>query len=563
LKNRIKTTDNQQQATSNKKLFSILRQITNKGITMGNKKIQVWLPLLFSLVMIAGMFLGFTLHKDTGSSKGFFAANKRNSLQDAIDLIRLKYVDSVHLDSLQGTAIEQMMNGLDPHSVYIPASSLQDVNEDLEGKFEGIGVEFNIFSDTINIIYVIPGGPGDKAGLQIGDKILKVNDSPLITKNMSNDEVRKIIRGERGSTIRLLLLRDNKTVTAAVTRDMIPVSAIDAAYMLDKETGYIKLDKFSNHTYVDFMQSLEKLQKEGLQKLVLDLRGNGGGFMNEAVDIADEFLDDDKLIVYTQGVNNPKREYRCKRQGLFEKGKLTILVDELTASASEVLSGALQDWDRATIIGRRTFGKGLVQEQYGLADGSAIRLTIARYYTPLGRSIQRPYDKGKKVYMDEIWERYSNGESMYADSNKINSGKEYKTKKGKIVYGGGGIMPDVFVPLDTSTYQRNISQMLVDGAFNNFVYNYYLQHKSQLQQYSSPSDYIRHFNNENDMWQQLENYVSKDSVNLKTIPVKDKESLEKRLKAYLARFRWRNEGFYEVLNTDDAVIKKALEEMAK
>ncbi|MFI5133458.1 MAG: S41 family peptidase [Chitinophagales bacterium] len=540
-----------------------MRQITNKGITMSNKKLQVWLPLLFSLVMIAGMFFGFNLHKQTESNKSFFATDKRNALQEAVDLIRLNYVDSVHLDSLEGTAIDQMMNGLDPHSIYIPASSLQEVNEDLDGKFEGIGVEFNIFSDTINVLYVIPGGPGDKAGLQTGDKIIKANDSSLTTKNLSSDDIKKIIRGERGSTIRLQLIRDNQMVNTTVTRDMIPVSAVDAAYMLDKETGYIKLDKFSNHTYIDFMQSLEKLQKQGLQKLILDLRGNGGGLMNEAVDIADEFLDGDRLIVYTQGVNNPRREYRCKKPGLFEKGKLTVLVDELTASASEVLSGALQDWDRAMIIGRRTFGKGLVQEQYPLSDGSAIRLTVARYYTPLGRSIQRPYNKGKKVYMDEIWQRYSDGEAMYADSNKISNGKEYKTKKGKIVYGGGGIMPDVFVPLDTSTYQRSVSRMLIDGAFNNFVYNYFLQHKSQMQQYSSPSDYIQHFTNENEMWQQLVNYVSKDSVNLRNVSAKDKESLEKRLKAYLARFRWRNEGFYEVLNTDDAVIKKALEEIAK
>jgi carboxyl-terminal processing protease len=529
---------------------------------MGNKKLQVWLPLIFSLIMIGGMYFGYNLHRETGG-KNFFGSNKENTLQEAVDLIKSKYVDSVRLDTLQENAIGQMMNELDPHSVYIPASELQEVNEDLEGKFEGIGVEFNIFSDTVNVLYVVADGPGEKAGLQIGDKILKVNDVSLTTKNITSDDVKKMVRGERGSKAVLQILRDNEQLSAMVTRDMIPVSSIDAAYMVNKETGYIRLNKFSDHTYADFMTSLESLKKEGMQKLILDLRGNGGGYMNEATDIADEFLDDEKLIVYTKGNNSPREDYKAKRTGLFESGKLTVLVDELSASASEVLAGALQDWDRATIIGRRTFGKGLVQKQYELSDGSAIRLTVARYYTPLGRSIQRPYDKGKKVYMDEIWQRYSNGEVLYADSNKVSNGKQYKTRNGKIVYGGGGIMPDVFVPLDTSTFSRSVSRAFVDGSFNSFVYNYYLQHKNEIQQYKDASDYTLHFNHENEMWDQFIKYEGKDSIDIKNVSTKDKDSIEKRLKAYLARFRWRTSGFYQVLNSDDKVIQKALEELAK
>ena len=530
---------------------------------MVNKKLQVWLPLILALIMIAGMFFGYKLREETKGSKGFFSSEKENALQEAVDLIKSKYVDSVRLDTLQENAIEQMMTELDPHSVYIPASELQEVNEDLEGKFEGIGVEFNIFSDTVNVLYVVAGGPGDKAGLQIGDKILKVNDLPITTKNISSDDVKKMVRGERGSKAILQVLRGNQQLSVTVVRDMIPVSSVDAAYMVNKETGYIKLNKFSDHTYADFMTSLESLKKAGMQKMILDLRGNGGGFMNEATDIADEFLDDNKLIVYTKGTNSPREDYKAKRPGLFETGKLTVLVDELSASASEVLAGALQDWDRATIIGRRTFGKGLVQKQYELSDGSALRLTVARYYTPLGRSIQRPYDKGKKVYMDEIWQRYSNGEVLYADSNKIMNGKQFKTRSGKIVYGGGGIMPDIFVPLDTSVYSRSVSRTLVDGSFNNFVYDYYLQHKNEIQQYKDATDYTEHFNKENEMWDQFVKYESKDSIDIKNISPRDKDSLEKRLKAYLARFRWRTTGFYQVLNSDDKVIQKAIEELAK
>ena len=529
---------------------------------MVNKKLQVWLPLIFSIVMIVGMYFGYQLNDQGSGGKGFFSSNKRGSLQEALDLIYMKYVDSVHLDSLEGDAIEEMMNRLDPHSFYFPPVELKEANEDLAGNFEGIGVEFNVFADTVNVVYVIAKGPSDKAGLQIGDKILAVGNTKLTGRKFTVDEIKQAIRGERGSKAILKVLRGSTLMDVEVTRGRIPVSSIDAAYMIDRTTGYIKLNKFTENSYEEFMESLERLQKEGMQQLVYDLRGNGGGFMNEAVEMADEFLDGDKLIVYTEGVNSKKRDYRCRRPGLFEKGKLVILVDELSASASEVLAGALQDWDRATIIGRRTFGKGLVQEQYGLSDGSAIRLTVARYYTPQGRSIQRPYEKGRKVYMDELWERYSNGELLNADSNKVGNGKKYETAGGRIVYGGGGIMPDIFVPLDTSSYQRSVSQLLVDGGFNSFVYNYYLQHKAQIDQYATAGDYTQRFNNGEVMWDELVRYATRDSINLNEVGGKEKESLRLRLKALLARYRWRNTGFYQVLNSNDLMVKKALEVMA-
>jgi carboxyl-terminal processing protease len=529
---------------------------------MGNKKLQVWLPLLFAIVMIAGMFFGYQLNS-TGTSKGFFKKPKTTSLQEALDVIRLNYVDPVNLDSLQTGAIQEMMSELDPHSVYFPPVELKEANEDLAGNFDGIGVEFNVFNDTVNVVYVIPGGPSDKAGLQIGDKIIKAGDSSLTVKNLSTARIKDYIRGTKGSVAVLEIIRNGKPQTIRVTRGNIPVFSVDAAYMMDQTTGYIRLNKFTETSYEEFMQALEDLQKQGMQQLIFDLRSNGGGYMNEAIDMADEFLDGDKLVVYTEGAANKKREYRCRRRGLFEKGKLTILVDELSASASEVLAGALQDWDRATIIGRRTFGKGLVQEQFGLSDGSAIRLTIARYFTPLGRSIQRPYDKGKKVYMDELWQRYSNGQALYADSNKINNGKEYKTSSGKIVYGGGGIMPDIFVPIDTATYPAGINTLFIDGTFNNFVYSYYLENRRQIDQYTSVADYTRRFDRMNDMWNAFVRVAGSHAVDLNAISAKQKETLQRRMEAYLARFRWRNTGYYQVLNSDDTVINKALEQIKK
>jgi carboxyl-terminal processing protease len=528
---------------------------------MRNKKLQVWLPLMFSVVMVAGMFFGYQMNNQS-DSKGFFKTEKRGALQEALDLIKLKYVDSIGTDTLQQSAMQDIMGELDPHSVYIPPANLQDVNDDIMGRFEGIGVEFNIFSDTVNILNVIPGGPSEKAGLQVGDKIIKVNDSTIAKKGLSSEAVRQIIRGEAGSKVALTILRNGNLQSVIVIRGTIPVSSVDASYMIDKTTGYIKLNKFSENTYRDFMQHLEQLQKQGMNKLLLDLRGNGGGLMGEAVNIADEFLGDNKLIVYTQGYNSPREEFRARRDGIFETGKLVVLVDELTASASEVLTGALQDWDRAAIVGRRTFGKGLVQKQFPLSDGSAIRLTIARYYTPLGRSIQRSYSKGKKVYMDEIWHRYETGEMSNADSNKIENGKAYKTPAGRTVYGGGGVMPDIFVPIDTSGVQRSVTRLYLDGSFNNFIYNYYVAHIPELNQYNNPSDFARRYNAE-EAWNQLVNFAKKDTVNLAPISGKDRADVERRMKAYLARYKWRSEGFYEVLNQDDPVVKKAMEEIGK
>lgn len=526
---------------------------------MGNKKLQVWLPLIFSLVMIAGMYFGFRLRENTPSSKDFFKPDRSTSVQEVMDLVRLKYVDSVKLDSLQYDAINEMMNHLDPHSVFIPPSYLEEMNEDITGNFEGIGVEFNIFSDTVHILYVLPGGPGDKAGLQVGDRIIKIFGENIAGVKISSDMVRKKIRGKGGTPVLLTIIRNREVKQMSITRSTIPLPSIDAAYMLDKTTGYIRLNKFSENAYEEFMRSLEDLLGKGMKKLVFDIRSNGGGLMDEAVEMVDEFLSGEKLVVYTEGSNKKRREYTCRRPGLFEEGKLVILIDELSASASEVLAGALQDWCRATIIGRRSFGKGLVQEQFSLSDGSAVRLTVARYYTPVGRSIQRSYEKGKKVYMDEIRDRYNNGEMVNGDSIKPVNRKIFKTKCGDTVYGGGGITPDVFVPVDTGTLGPSISRLYLDGTLNNFMYNYYMQHRAEMNRFTSPSDFAEKFNNMEDAWNSLVSYALKDNIDLRTVTDIDKDFLKRRMKAQMARFRWRAPGFYEVLNDSDPVVKKAKE----
>jgi carboxyl-terminal processing protease len=525
------------------------------------KKLQIWLPLLFAFVMMVGMLIGFRLRGNIRPT-GFFLTRKPSSVEEVMDLISLKYVDSVPSDSLRDDAIDGILTHLDPHSVYIPAVDLSEVNEDLQGNFEGIGVEFQILDDTVNVMNVLPGGPSDHAGLQVGDKFLKVGDTVVAGNNITSDKIRRLLRGAGGSQVTVTLLPAGpaaKPRNAVITRGMIPLPSVDVAYMINKETGYIRIGKFSETTHAEFAQALMKLQQQGLQRLILDLRGNGGGILQESIEVADEFLDGDKLIVYTVGARSPKVEYRCKRDGLFEKGKLALLTDEGTASASEVLTGALQDWDRATIIGRRTFGKGLVQEQYQLSNGAALRLTIARYYTPTGRSIQKPYDKGHDDYNEEVLKRFHDGEVLHGDT-AVHAGPAYKTlgPEKRTVYGGGGITPDIFVGFDTSTLSRSTTTLYVDGTLNRFIYTYYVQHLPAFKTYKGPAEFIAGFHADEALWKALVAYAAKDTVDLSTIPAREKEVLQHRVKALMARQIWRTEGYYEVSNTFDPVVAKAL-----
>ncbi|MEO5966736.1 MAG: S41 family peptidase [Ferruginibacter sp.] len=521
---------------------------------MKNKKFNIWLPFIISLAMIGGIFLGYKM-RETIPNKSFFFLEKRKPVEQIIDLVNSKYVDSLNTQDLADTAIMAILSKLDPHSVYIPASKVEGVNDEIIGSFYGIGIEFNIYDDTLNVVNVLAGGPAAKAGLITGDKILKAGDSLLASKNKSFEDVRKILKGNRGTLIKLLVLRKNKQFSVNVERDQIPVSSIDAAYLIQPTIGYIRINKFSTQTYREFMPVLDSLNKKGMKKLILDLRDNGGGVMDEAIEIADEFLSGDKLITYTEGTHSPKKEYRCRRLGQFETGKLVILTNEGTASASEILAGALQDWDRATIVGRRTFGKGLVQEQFNLSDNSALRLTVARYFTPLGRSIQRSYADGKKAYYNEIDSRFDLSDSTIKEGS---IGRKFKTPEGKILYGQDGISPDIIVGFDTSHMGLKVYEVFSKGLIKDFSYKYSITNKQELDNYRSPLLFNKNFIINDEAWKYFENMALADSIEVKYLKPQEKKFIERSLKLSIARQKFLNEGYFEVINETDEVIIKAL-----
>jgi carboxyl-terminal processing protease len=522
------------------------------------RKLQTWLPLLFSLTLAAGMWLGYKV-RDTLPGRNFFSIDRPSPLQEMMELIKSKYVDDVKLGAIGDTAIHAMLGRLDPHSVFIPASGLQDFNDDIAGKYFGIGIEYSIIDDTINVTSTMPGGPAFKAGIKTGDKLLKAGDSTITGKKLKYNEIKKRIRGNAGTVLTITLLRQGKEIKLDIKRGVIAINSVAASYMMENGAGYIRLNKFTQSSYHDFMGALEKLKKDNLSKLILDLRGNGGGVLDEAVAVADEFLDGDKLVTYTQGKHFPRKEYRCKKPGLFEQGQLIVLADEWTASASEVVIGALQDWDRATIIGRRSFGKGLVQEQYALSDGSAVRLTIARYYTPSGRSIQRPYANGQKEYYDDVEKRFHNGEAIFADSIKNDSSKVYETSKKRKVYGGGGITPDIFVPLDTNSFSLAVEKAYSKGTITDYAYLYHLKNLSTLSSFKSPEEFSRSFVFTDNNWKEFLSHAAKDSISTNNISLPEKENFTKELKASVAKQLWGRQGYFFVINTSDKTINKALE----
>jgi len=524
---------------------------------MRGKQVKVWTPLLLTIFLAAGMVGGYQLGNRNGG--GMMRSGGRYSLQEVLDVVHEHYVDDFPADSVNQVVIDGLLSHLDPHSHYIPAAELSQAEEELEGNFTGIGIEFQMVRDTLNVSNVLSNGPSEKAGMQVGDQIVFVNDSVRMAGvHISPEKIRRNIRGPQGSTVVITVFRNHTARKITIKRDLIPVPSIEAAYLLAPETGYIRISKFADHTYAEFMSSLEKLQQQGMKKLVLDLRENGGGILGEAANIADEFLEGDKLVVYTEGKHSPRADYRTKRDGLFETGKLVVLVDERSASASEILAGALQDWDRATVVGRRTFGKGLVQQQFQLSDGSAIRLTVARYYTPLGRNIQKPYSGGKARYEEELMDRFHSG-AMTKEDTANHKGPAFKTPGGHIVYGGGGIMPDIFVPMDTSSMSPAVGKLYYKNILGNFVYEYYLERRAFFKSFHSPGDMAKGFKPGDAEWKLLSGFAASDSLNLQLVKGKERAQVLKQMQAMMGRQIWRNQGYYEVLNTDDPMIAKALE----
>lgn len=525
---------------------------------MRNKRLQVWLPLILSLCMVAGMFVGYRI-KGNMPNKGIFYVERQKPVQEVLDLIQRKYVDNENMDSLGNIAIQALLQGLDPHSIYLPVRELKEANEDLQGVFYGIGVEFNIIDDTTNVLNVLQGGPSEKAGLRTGDKIIKVGDSLIAGNKTSAETLKTLLRGPRGAKVTISVLRDTELLPITVSRGAIPLFSLDAAYMVNDSIGYIRLNKFSETTYKEFMQAIEKLQAKGMTSLIFDLRDNGGGILSEATNIADEFLDGNKLITYTEGEHSPRRDYFCEKDGIFEKGALIVLANEGTASASEVIIGALQDYDRAIIVGRRTFGKGLVQEQYELSDGSGLRLTVARYFTPLGRGIQKSYKNGREAYRNDLVNRFNNGEMTSSDSIKHAELKQYVTKAGKVLYAGEGITPDIFIPYDTLTYDKNVMKLLMSGMLNEFVYRNYLQHQKEFDGYNSAAEFNKRYTVEEATFEKLTQMAKKDSIDLLLNNPLEKSQISRQIKSLTARQIWRTEGYFEVSNTFDKVMKKAVE----
>jgi carboxyl-terminal processing protease len=481
-----------------------------------------------------------------------------------LGLIESFYVDTAQIDKLAEKAIIEILRNLDPHSTYISARDVKDMNEPLNGNFEGIGIQFNILRDSIIVIEPIAGGPSEKVGLRAGDRILTIDKEKVAGVGISTSGVRSKLMGAKGTRVSITVYRrgEKDILDFSIIRDKIPINSLDAAYMLNGETGYIKLNKFAATTDREFTDALITLRKSNMQNLVLDLRGNGGGYMLAATQIAEKFFPDQKLLVYLTGRKTPRQDYKSKGSGNLTSSRVIVLTDENSASASEILSGALQDWDRGVIMGRRTFGKGLVQNGFYLTDGSMIRLTIARYYTPTGRSIQSPYDGGYDKYIENFYKRYTDGEMLSADSIKVPDSLKYNTLVNKrVVYGGGGIMPDVFVAVDTSYNSAYFRRLAGKNVLNTFTLEYFDRNRTQLtSKYSSFEDFKANFQfNPED----IKTFIAKgESEGVKYDEKQYKISEEEILlilKGLVATNIWQTSEYYQIINQNDKVIEKALQ----
>src|SRR6056297_579032 len=522
--------------------------------------------ILYPAVIALSIIVGIVTHRYFFQSAPVVQkmSGQPSKIDKLLRKITIDYVDKVKYDSLQEKAIPQIVENLDPHSSYIPARLKKEVDAPIMGEFDGIGVQFNIRRDTVMVIQTIAGCPSEKVGIMGGDRIVKVNDTVSAGVDISTREVMKKLKGKRGTRVNVSVKRPgtDELIDFEIIRDKIPLYSVDISYMLNNKTGYIKVNKFSRNTYSEFMQGANKLKAKGMKQLIVDLRGNGGGIMEAAIRMADEFLNAGKLIVYTQGNNRPKREYRASRQNFLTNIKVAVLIDEWSASASEIFAGALQDNDKGVIVGRRSFGKGLVQEPVYFDDGSELRLTVARYYTPTGRSIQKPYKNGdEESYREDITRRYLNGEFLEEDSIQFADSLKFTTPGGKTVYGGGGIMPDVFVSVDTSAGSDFLYDVRRKGLQYSFAYDFTDKNRERLKQFEGYQQLETYLSNQN----LLDNFVKFAQKKRVKADPEDLKLSGKMLKTQITGLVARNilgdQGFYPIIHEVDTTLKKALEEL--
>ncbi len=528
-------------------------------------KFSIYLPILFAIVLIVGILIGNRLTPVSTSNPDMFHLNlkKYDKLSDMVNYIVQEYVDTVDRNRLTEDGINGILQDLDPHSQYITAEEFHDVNDPLLGNFEGIGIQFRIEKDTIIVIQTIPGGPSERLGLVAGDRIVKIDDTLVAGVKFSDIDAMKKLKGKRGTKVKVSIFRRGLTnlLDFMITRDVIPTYSIDVAFMPSASVGYIKLSKFSATTFDEFKKAVSGLKEKGMNKLILDLRDNTGGYLQAAIDVSDELLQKDKLIVYTEGKSQPRESFYATSKGSLEDNDVVILIDEGSASASEIVAGAIQDNDRGEIMGRRSFGKGLVQRQLDFPDGSALRLTVARYFTPTGRCIQRPYIKGNgfEEYYAEHYNRFVNGELEEQDSIHFIDSLKYTTPGGKVLYGGGGIMPDVFIPVEKDTQLIYYNKLVQSGLIFRFAFEQTDKHRKEFQKYNGFDDFDKQFIVTDVLLNELVAYAEKNGVE------KDKEGLHYAkakistlLKAYISRNIYDDKGFYPIFLSIDKTFIEAL-----
>jgi carboxyl-terminal processing protease len=513
----------------------------------------------FAIIFAAILLLPNSIYSQSRSQKAD-PSETTQKMAAVLFYIENYYVDTANVPKLVEDAIVSILKDLDPHSAYISKEEINEANEPLEGNFEGIGVTFQLYRDTILVIAPVPGGPSDKLGIQAGDKIIQIDGKDAFGKDVNNRFVMDRLRGQKGTTVDVSIYRkgNDKLHDYTIVRDKIPLHSIDATFMIDDEIGYIKLNRFSKTTMEEFRESIANLKAGGMKSLILDLRGNSGGFLGTAVELADEFLMPGKLLVYTEGLNNPRQEFNATRRGSFEDGKLIVMINEGSASASEIVAGAVQDWDRGIVLGRRSFGKGLVQRPFQLPDGSVIRLTSATYFTPTGRSIQRPYQDGTESYYRDLRNRFQNGELVHADSIKFPDSLKYLTPGNRVVYGGGGIMPDLFVPWDSTQVTTYYSNLVRKGVFNGFTIDYVNDNRNKLRRnYPDFQKFKSNFKVDADMMDAFLARAGKEGVEFVEEDFEKSENyIRYQVKALIARNLWQMSNYFEVVaEVDDTLLQ--------